>query len=192
LYTCSTIDSVLIPLLLDPQATQKRLIITGHSLGGGLATLALAYLLSHPDLDFEKLPFKIQFVAIAPLRVGDDIFEKQLKEKVKTLRAKNKCSAIAVMHDLDPCPCLPPEWCGFKHATTTAMVTVKKVGDNLALVGGEMKIGAKVEDDGAKVNEGKGCCKPEGKCVVEKTKNISCHHNEAYTNILDSIVQKYS
>jgi hypothetical protein len=72
------LDKVLIPMLLNQNTTQKKLIICGHSLGGALATAALAYLIfEHPDLDFKNIPIKIIFGAIAPLRFGDTEFQKK-------------------------------------------------------------------------------------------------------------------
>lgn len=88
---------------------KKNLFVTGHSLGGALATHAVAHLI--------KLGYKVDaFYTLGSPRVADALFEKWF-----SVIFQNKFKA-RIVHHKDPVPHLPfMDW-GFRHLTTEVIV----------------------------------------------------------------------
>lgn len=108
------IDEVLLPLLrASPEP--KRLIVTGHSLGGALATGAFAYLLGR--FDFGASPHAIHLVTLGSPRLGDARFVKEVDRRAAALRraSASKCTVARIVHSDDSVPTVPPEFLGFEH-----------------------------------------------------------------------------
>merc|ERR1719217_1243866 len=67
LPTVPDIDKYLMPHLYDE--VPKRVIVTGHSLGGALATAAMAHLFH--EFDFNASSHSLHFVTIGSARFGN-------------------------------------------------------------------------------------------------------------------------
>lgn len=119
LSSIADIEDVLIPQLNT--LTPRRLIITGHSLGGALATGALAYLLQR--LDFLSLPHTVLFVTLGQPRFGDAQFRKFLLDEISRLQDKDKFSSARMVHDHDGVPMVPPTWMSYEHVMDTLLLT---------------------------------------------------------------------
>ena len=79
--------------------------MTGHSLGGALATHAVSHLW--------KLGYKVdQFYSLGSPRVGDNLFQRWFNSVFQD-RFKAR-----ITHHKDPVPHLPPSDWGFRHLTT--------------------------------------------------------------------------
>jgi len=119
------IEEVLIPLLSGPQP--KRLILAGHSLGGAIATGALAYLLKRLDLAASQ--HRLLFVTIGQPRFGDERFRAWVDAEIQSLRALGRCDAARFVHDNDGVPMVPPERFGYRHVGELHVLT--EMGDLL-------------------------------------------------------------
>lgn len=79
---------------------KNKIVFTGHSLGGALATIgSLYYSVMYPEKD-------ISCVTFGSPRVGDELFANYFDKHVKT--------SYRYVNDNDPVPCLPTRW-RFKH-----------------------------------------------------------------------------
>jgi len=106
------IETHLLPQL-EQSASPKRVIVAGHSLGGALATGALAYLLG--KFDFAASPHEVHLVTLGAPRFGDARFVGKMMAQVKQLEGMGKCSIRRVVHHDDAVPTVPPELFGFEH-----------------------------------------------------------------------------
>ena len=81
-------------------AVHKKIIFTGHSLGGALATIsALYFSYLYPDL-------MIYCITLGSPRVGDTQFVKLFNQRIP--------HSYRYVNDNDPVPCLPTPW-RFQH-----------------------------------------------------------------------------
>jgi hypothetical protein len=79
---------------------KDKIVFTGHSLGGALATIgSLYYSFQYPEKD-------ISCVTFGSPRVGDDRFAYYFNDRVT--------NSYRYVNDNDPVPCLPTRW-RFKH-----------------------------------------------------------------------------
>lgn len=83
-----------------PGHSDYRLVITGHSLGGAVATL-LATQFRHEDCDVDEYTY-------GSPRVGNMGFVEA---------AKGKSTVQRVTHEADPVPRLPPLFLGYRHVS---------------------------------------------------------------------------
>jgi predicted lipase len=107
------IDRVLLTLLATMEP--KRLIITGHSLGGAIATLAFAYLLS--KIDFARSSHTIHLVTLGAPRCGNASFVAGVEKRAAVLMQSGKCSMNRFVHEDDIVPTVPPEHFGYVHTS---------------------------------------------------------------------------
>jgi len=119
------IEQVLIPLFSGPEP--RRLILAGHSLGGAIATGALAYLLKRLDLAASQ--HRLLFVTIGQPRFGDERFRAWVDAEIQSLRALGRCDAARFVHDNDGVPMVPPERFGYRHVGELHVLT--EMGDLL-------------------------------------------------------------
>mmetsp|Transcript_53446 Transcript_53446/g.134993 ORF Transcript_53446/g.134993 Transcript_53446/m.134993 type:complete len:430 (-) Transcript_53446:127-1416(-) len=119
LSSMSDIEEVLIPLLEGPKP--RRLILAGHSLGGAIATGALAYLLKR--LDFVASQHRLLFVTIGQPRFGDQRFRAWVRAEVQKLRKLDRCVAARFVHDHDGVPLVPPEHLAYTHVSEMCLLT---------------------------------------------------------------------
>jgi len=123
------IQEVLLPQLQGPHP--KRLVIAGHSLGGAIATGALAYLLQ--SIDFAALPHNVLFVTIGQPRFGNQHFRQWVDSELVRLRKLGKCCAARIVHDHDGVPLVPPERMSYEHVADLHLLT--EAGDLLVSPG---------------------------------------------------------
>ena len=89
-----------------------NIYVTGHSLGGALATLCTADLL----IEVSKAPIPVCYTFGSP-RVGSPDFANSFNRFVAiqyNQKINSSCS-VRIYHQEDPIPYLPPELMGFKH-----------------------------------------------------------------------------
>eukprot|EP00746_Dinoflagellata_sp_MGD_P070132 gnl/MRDRNA2_/MRDRNA2_28695_c0_seq2.p2 gnl/MRDRNA2_/MRDRNA2_28695_c0~~gnl/MRDRNA2_/MRDRNA2_28695_c0_seq2.p2 ORF type:complete len:171 (+),score=23.91 gnl/MRDRNA2_/MRDRNA2_28695_c0_seq2:214-726(+) len=98
----------------------KRVIIAGHSLGGGLAQAATAYLFQ--NFDFSSSPHVLQLVTIGSARFGNPDFAAFVDENFKKLKALSKGYSCRIVYDDDPFPRLGKNL-GFHHVQKVAFIT---------------------------------------------------------------------
>lgn len=92
------------------QGTQ--VILTGHSLGGALATEVLARLLHRHE---EQAPYRIQgLYTFGTPKVGDAQFAAHLSKRAE----KQGVAVVRIIHQRDIVPEVPPAWLGFAHCGT--------------------------------------------------------------------------
>eukprot|EP00928_Gymnodinium_smaydae_P022805 TRINITY_DN19035_c0_g1_i2.p1 TRINITY_DN19035_c0_g1~~TRINITY_DN19035_c0_g1_i2.p1 ORF type:complete len:358 (+),score=55.10 TRINITY_DN19035_c0_g1_i2:182-1255(+) len=106
-----SLERILLPQLLDPEP--KRLIFAGHSRGGSLALLALAYLMEKVNLARCEHPLFV-FSAGAP-RLGNTVFDSWFRSRMATVMS-NECLCVRVVHGSDGIPDFPSESFGFAHS----------------------------------------------------------------------------
>jgi len=98
---------------LKPDAPPRRLIITGHSLGAGVAAIALCYFLF--KFDWATLPHKLVLVTAGGPRAVDERLKMKVQEEMKRLRPLNKAVIARIVNRDDVVPSLPPQSFGFHH-----------------------------------------------------------------------------
>jgi predicted lipase len=86
----------------------KKIICTGHSLGGALAMLAAAHIaIEYPDYQAtcnEYTERRLQVYTFAAPRVGDDVLHAYFKDKLQL-------TAVQVKNTLDATPYVAPGEC---------------------------------------------------------------------------------
>jgi len=85
-----------------------QVVVTGHSLGGAIATLYATYILQTYSIS------PLLYIFGAP-RVGDETFSNFFNGLVKSNQFK---AAYRINNDRDIVPHVPPTFTGFKHAGT--------------------------------------------------------------------------
>jgi len=115
------IDEVVLPFLQTEEP--KRVIITGHSMGGALATGACFYLLSL--IDFVNTPHTLIFVTAGQPRFGNSEFCEALDQKFLELEALDRCFSMRIRNDRDAVPHMPSSLAGYRHAGRNVHVTAK-------------------------------------------------------------------
>ncbi|TID18915.1 Mitochondrial distribution and morphology protein 10 [Venturia nashicola] len=98
---------------------QNRIVVTGHSLGGAVATLAAGAL--------RKTGFKVDLYTYGSPRVANEDLAVQL-----TLQAPSLGSNYRVTHLNDAVPQLPPQWFGYKHISPEYYIS-SGTGKNVSL-----------------------------------------------------------
>uniref|UniRef100_A0A7S4Q8Q6 Fungal lipase-type domain-containing protein n=1 Tax=Alexandrium monilatum TaxID=311494 RepID=A0A7S4Q8Q6_9DINO len=104
LATIPDLEQAVLPRLRAQQPV--RVIVTGHDVGGAVATGALAYVLRNVDL--AATPHRVLFVSAGQPRFGDSRFRAWLEREVTRLAAVEKCKFARLVHDSDPVPAGPP------------------------------------------------------------------------------------
>ncbi|KAE9973372.1 hypothetical protein EG328_004434 [Venturia inaequalis] len=111
------------PIIAALNAAQKsfprnRVVVTGHSLGGAVATLAAGAL--------RKNGFKVDLYTYGSPRVANEDLAVQL-----TLQAPSMGSNYRVTHLNDAVPQLPPQWFGYKHISPEYYIS-SNTGQNVS------------------------------------------------------------
>jgi pimeloyl-ACP methyl ester carboxylesterase len=103
------------PLLLDT-STPKTLYIVGHSLGGGIAHMALLYfLLEYQDrYDWKNSPHRLVLVTAGSPRAYTNTVQQIVDDEIQKYDA-GKVQAIRLVCDDDAVTVLPPPSLGFAH-----------------------------------------------------------------------------
>ncbi|KAF2994270.1 hypothetical protein E8E13_002466 [Curvularia kusanoi] len=95
---------------LRAQNPSYSTILTGHSLGGALATLAFT------DLRANNIPLKITYTMGSP-RVGNQAYA-DFNDKLSGASDNNLGDLIRITHGIDGVPGLPRQDMGFQHSRT--------------------------------------------------------------------------
>ncbi|QDS77294.1 hypothetical protein FKW77_004421 [Venturia effusa] len=99
---------------------QNRIVVTGHSLGGAVATLAAGAL--------RNTGMKVDLYTYGSPRVGNEDLAVQM-----TLQAPKLGSNYRVTHLNDAVPQLPPQWFGYKHISPEYYIS-SNTGKNVSLL----------------------------------------------------------
>lgn len=144
LVTVPYIRRYIDPLLQSTSSPPRTLYVAGHSLGGGIATMAGAYFLLHAQDDATATPaydwhrHRLRVVTAGSPRAFDanmcDLVDQRLQELAATKDSKSQsqmggASFIRIVRDKDVVPTVPPEFLGFRHATGSAFVFLPKSND---------------------------------------------------------------
>lgn len=132
LSTIPDIEEAVMPHLEGP--TPKRLVLVGHSLGGAIATGALAYLLRKVQWDASSR--RMLFVTLGQPRFGDRRFRDWVSAEMRRLQALDICTAARFVHDSDGVPMVPPEQLSYRHLNIDLCLLTR---------GGEMIVGPKLK-----------------------------------------------
>jgi hypothetical protein len=99
-----------------------RVLVTGHSLGGALATLTMAYLMldSFDQEDFPENISQVRTVTFGNPKVGDAKFCEFVTEKMKE---NPKFSIVRLYNESDPVPQVPPDEC-YVHCVQATAISV--------------------------------------------------------------------
>lgn len=95
---------------LRAKNTGYSTILTGHSLGGALATLAFT------DLKASGVPVKIAYTMGSP-RVGNKAYA-DFNDRLSGASDSNLGTLIRITHNIDGVPGLPTQGMGFQHSRT--------------------------------------------------------------------------
>lgn len=117
------IEQYLDPLLADI-TKPKTLYIVGHSLGGGIAHMALCYFLlehSTSKYNWSELPHRVVLVTAGSPRA----YTKHMQERVnlELTNLKGKVSAIRIVRNKDAVASVPPSSLGFQHCNKFVYIT---------------------------------------------------------------------
>lgn len=123
---------------LTDSVERKRIMIVGHSLGGAVATGALAFVLR--NFNIAASPHQILHVTAGQPRFGDARFAKWLDGQICHLGSLGKCWSARIVSDRDSVPTVPPRKSGFSHCGKLCLLTSK--GDLLI----EPQIDQELED----------------------------------------------
>jgi len=93
---------------------KRKILVTGHSLGGALATLGTLDLTTRYHGEYD-----VSMVSVASPRVGNYVFAKLFNEYVPR--------AVRLVHDRDPIPGVPKMLCMFKHVGHELLVDKRGV-----------------------------------------------------------------
>jgi hypothetical protein len=93
--------------------------VTGHSLGGSLATLNAIDMVAHcvnmpPDTCSKQQPCPVTAILFASPRVGNDAFK-------RAFASFPELRALGVINENDIVPNLPPEFLGYADAATATL-----------------------------------------------------------------------
>jgi len=150
----------------------KRVIVTGHSLGGALATLAFAYLLMRFK-DKHTHPHQIFLITEGAPRVGDKEFRDWMHGEVKRL-GPHSCGITRICNDKDVVPTVPLQLQGYEHL------------DKLCFIAGkDLYINPSVEDM-TKASKGEEWCK-RGWCTAPE--RIDDHMIDGYLQMLTEFAE---
>ena len=116
-----------------PTGKNIRLVVTGHSLGGALATVCTAWLMQWFRYEFPGgLPEKLRLLSITfgQPKVGDDDFVRNVDHDEWTNWGKDgngnnvnaKLKTYRLFTPLDPVPTTPPVDLGFRHCYAMTMI----------------------------------------------------------------------
>jgi hypothetical protein len=145
----------------------KSVIVTGHSLGGALATLAFAYLLMRFK-DKHTHPHQIFLITEGAPRVGDKEFRDWMHGEVKRL-GPNSCGITRICNDRDVVPTVPLQLQGYEHLDKLCFIADK-----------DLYINPSVEDM-TKASQGEEWCK-RGWCTGPE--RIDDHMIDGYLQML--------
>ena len=108
--------------LADLQSKNPRYItiITGHSLGGAIATLA------YTDLKASSVPIKTAYTMGAP-RVGNSAYA-DFNDALSGASNSNIGTLVRITHNTDGVPGLPSQTMGFQHSRTEIYQRENAVG----------------------------------------------------------------
>jgi len=98
--------------LLAPDQPPRKLYIVGHSLGGGIATLATCYFLLH--FDWHTLPHSLVSVTAGSPRVCGKVMQSQVNDRLQYLKG-SQVSVYRLVKGKDVVATLPPAFTGFYH-----------------------------------------------------------------------------
>lgn len=142
LVTVPYIRKYIDPLLQSSASQPKTLYVTGHSLGGGIATLAGAFFLLHAQDDNAALPaydwnrHRLRIVTAGSPRAFDanmcHVVDQRLQElvanrtDVQSKPSVGGATLIRIVRDKDVVPTVPPDFLGFRHAKGSALVFLAK------------------------------------------------------------------
>jgi len=107
--------------LLQPDQPPRKLFVVGHSLGGGIASLATCYfLLEH---DWPNLPHKLISVTAGSPRSCQNSMCEIIEARINELRPLDKAVVSRLVLDKDVVPKVPPAIFGFKHIGKLVFIT---------------------------------------------------------------------
>lgn len=112
------IEELVLPLMNSP--TPRRFIVTGHSLGGAMSTIAFGYLLK--CFDWAASPHQIVNISAGSPRVGDALFVNWMETEVAKL-GPTKSFIARIVHDHDIVPHVPPALFGFIHVRKLCLLS---------------------------------------------------------------------
>jgi hypothetical protein len=107
------------PLLLNGKP--RKLFVCGHSLGGGLATVAACYFLL--NYDWASSNNKLVIVTAGAPRAVNDTMKNLVDEKMAVYRPLDKAVICRVVNYSDIVPSLPPESLQFQHLDKLVYIT---------------------------------------------------------------------
>jgi Lipase (class 3) len=117
------IERYIDPLLTDT-SKPKTLYIVGHSLGGGIAHMALCYfLLEHSTgkYNWSQLPHRVVLVTAGSPRA----YTREMQERInfELTKLKGIASAIRLVRNKDAVASVPPASLGFQHCNKFVYIT---------------------------------------------------------------------
>ena len=107
--------------LLQPDQPARKLFVVGHSLGGGIASLATCYFLL--EYDWPNLPHKLISVTAGSPRSCLNSMCEIIDAKINELRPLDKAVVCRLVLDKDVVPKVPPSIFGFKHIGKLVYIT---------------------------------------------------------------------
>jgi Lipase (class 3) len=129
--------------LLAPDQPPRKLFVTGHSLGAGIATLAAVYFLL--EFDWNKLPHTFVNVTAGSPRVCGGLMQQLVHDRISELDPK-KARVYRVVAGRDVVASVPPSVLNFKHIVPP--VEIRKPDGIIVLVSKKNAAGDDDDQDG--------------------------------------------